>query len=84
MSRVARTIVLSTVKVHNARSCIMTIPHSSTVCERVLSTVRKKEKKTDQRASPQWYTLEALLVVKAKPGSFLDGDGQHSDTSLRN
>ena len=41
MSVVARTIVPSTVKVYSARSCIMTIPHSSTVCERVLSTVRK-------------------------------------------
>jgi hypothetical protein len=59
---------------------IMTIPHSSSACERVFSTVRKNS--TDQRASMLPETLEALLVVKAKPGHFLDDSRQYSDREL--
>ena len=45
---------------------ILTIPHSSTRCERVFSTVRKN--KTDQRSSMLDKTLESLLVKKSRPG----------------
>lgn len=47
---------------------ILTIPHSSAHCERVFSCVRKI--KTDQRATLGDKTLQSLLVVKSRPGSF--------------
>ena len=45
---------------------ILTIPHSSAHCERVFSTVRKK--RTEQRSSLSDKTLEALFVMKSRPG----------------
>jgi hypothetical protein len=45
---------------------ILCIPHSSAHCERVFSVVRKN--RTDQRASLSDQTLEALLVLKLRPG----------------
>ena len=60
---------------------IMTIPHSSSACERFFSTVRKNA--TDQRASMNQDTMEAILVVKAKPGNFLDDSRQHSNSDLQ-
>jgi hypothetical protein len=46
---------------------ILTIPHLSAHCERVFSCVRKI---TDQRATLGDKTLQSLLVVKSRPGSF--------------
>ena len=60
---------------------IMTIPHSSSACESFFSTVRKNA--TDQRASMNQNTMEAILVVKAKPGNFLDDSRQHSNSDLQ-
>ena len=59
---------------------IRTIPPSSAACQRVFSTIRKNL--TDQRASMLQDTVEALLVVKAKLGYFLDASGQHSESTL--
>ena len=58
----------------------VTVPHSSAACERVFSTVGKNS--TDQRASMLQDTVEALLVVKAKPGHCLDASRQHSESTL--
>ena len=46
----------------------LTVSHSSAHCERVFSCVRKK--RTDQRSSLGDDTLESLLVLKSRPGSF--------------
>ena len=46
----------------------LTVSHSSAHCERVFSCVRKKC--TDQRSSLGDDTLESLLVLKSRPGSF--------------
>lgn len=48
---------------------LLTIPHSSAHCERVFSCVRKN--KTDFRGSLSNDTLEALMVIKHRPGDFL-------------
>lgn len=57
---------------------IVTIPHSSAHCERVFSTVRKN--RTDQRYCLKDRTLEALLILKARPGHSTDRD--HSRETL--
>ena len=57
---------------------IMTIPHSSAHCERVFSCVRKC--RTDQRASLSDSTLESLLLLKSRPGSF--GERHYSTEEL--
>ena len=59
---------------------LLTIPHSSAPCERVFSVVRKNA--TDQRASLSQDTIEALLVLKSKPGHFLDDSNEISDEQL--
>ena len=59
---------------------ILAIPHSSSHCERIFSTVRKN--RTDQRASLSDDTLEALLILKSQPGHPTDGARQHSHDQL--
>jgi hypothetical protein len=62
---------------------ILTIPHSSAPCERIFSVVRKNG--TDQRTSLREDTLElveALLVVKSKPGHYLDNSRNISNDNL--
>lgn len=49
----------------------LTIPHSS-AAERIFSMVRKTS--TDQRAFMLPKMTEALLVLKGKPGSYLDNE----------
>ena len=59
---------------------VLAIPHSSSHCERVFSTVRKN--RTDQRASLSDDTLEAMLVLKSQPGHATDDARQHSTARL--
>lgn len=59
---------------------ILCIPHSSAHCERVFSVVRKN--RTDQRASLGDTTLEALLVIKSRPGHPCDVSRKHSNETL--
>ena len=59
---------------------LLAIPHSSSHCERVFSTVRKN--RTDQRASLADDTLEAMLVLKSQPGHPIDSARQHSEARL--
>ena len=56
---------------------ILTIPHSSSHCERIFSTVRKN--RTDQRACMKDERLDALLVLKSRPGKPLDFVKTYSD-----
>ena len=60
---------------------ILTIPHSNAHCERIFSTVRKN--RTDHRASLADDTLEALLLLKSKPGHPFDCSRQHSSEKLK-
>jgi hypothetical protein len=60
---------------------ILTIPHSSAHCERIFSCVRKN--RTEQRAALGDDTLEALLVLKSKPGSALDEDRRLDEPALK-
>ena len=60
---------------------ILTIPHSSAHCECVFSCVRKN--RTEQRASLGDDTLEALLVIKAQPGTALEEAAALSDNTLK-
>ena len=59
---------------------ILAIPHSSSHCERIFSTVRKN--RTDQRASLSDDTLKALLILKSQPGHPTDGACQNSQDRL--
>lgn len=60
---------------------ILTIPHSNAHCERIFSTVRKN--RTEQRASMADDTLEALLLLKSKPGHPFDTQRQHPTEKLK-
>lgn len=59
---------------------ILTIPHSSAHCERIFSCVRKN--RTDQRMSLATETLEALLVLKSRPGGALNSCCNLTDSEL--
>jgi len=59
---------------------ILCIPHSSAHCEMVFSVVRKN--RTDQRASLGNTTIEALLVIKSRPGHPCDVSRKHSNETL--
>lgn len=59
---------------------ILCIPNSNAPCERLFSMLRKNV--TEQRASLHQDTTEALMVVKAIPGSCLDSERQLSCETL--
>lgn len=58
----------------------MTILHSSAPCERLFSVVRKNT--SDQRVSIPEDTMEALLVVKSRPGRYPDESRKYSNDQL--
>ena len=59
---------------------ILTIPHSSAHCECVFSRVRKNRTE-QQRSSLSDKTLEALLVMKSRPGEA--GTRHYSEKTLK-